>query len=221
VNSRLYFKILLPIAFVATSLLFPAKTLAVSASFDVLPEKNPVAVGETTNVNVFLNTSGNAATLARIVLTYDPDVVQVTDAKYATLFCTYPDDEASFFVDNEEGIVKVTGFCEDDPVQNNTYELFAKITFKGRAAGKTDIKAAFSTAGGVNESAVYDDKSPPQNVLTVEPSKIVFGVGVPSNAPIPGTAIDRSWLFILSIAIFVIGIGAFVFLQTQNKAKLR
>jgi hypothetical protein len=202
-------------------LVFPTKSLAASAFFDILPERNPIAVGGETTVNVFLNTNSNNISLARVVLTYDPDILQVTAVKYADLFCQYPDDAASYSVDNSLGEVKVTGFCETDPVNTTTdFELFAKITFKGRNAGTSDIESKFSTAGGLNETAAYDDKSPPQNVLTVEPSKISMGVGATTN--IPGTAIDRSWILYLSILIFILGIGTFGYLKLkQSKETLK
>lgn len=215
-----FLKIFVVMSAVGIFLSLPARTEAASAFFDTLPEKNPIGVGSETDVNVFLNTNGNNITLARIVLTYDPAIVQVTDAKYSDLFCTYPDDEESFFVDNDEGIVKVSGFCETDPVTTTDFELFVKITFKGRKAGTTNIQAAFSTAGGLNETAVYDDKSPPQNVLTTTPSKISFGVG--STGDIPGTAIDRSWLFYVSLVVFALGVSTFLYLKyKQNKTAIK
>ena len=201
-------------AVIALSLL--STPASAEVQFDIVPTKNPVAEGEETEINVFINTDGDSVTLARIVLDYDPDVIQVSKVEHASSFCTYPDTDEDFYVNNKDGQVKLTGFCDTTPFTSSEFKLFGKFTVKGRSAGTTNIEAAFSQAGGINETAAYDDKSPPQNLLSSEPSTIQFGVGTsvtPQSGTIPSTAISREGVFAISVGIVILGVGLFIILK--------
>lgn len=140
--------------------------------FFVKPSSGYVAVGSEFVIDIMINSPSENLVTARAVLGFDPDVVKVTKAeRNSAIFCLWPDDQQS--VDNTNGLVMVTGFCQSGngtPYKTvDGADVFARLTFKVLSAGSVNMKWEYSGQDEPFKSVLIKDGSPPINILDSAP----------------------------------------------------
>lgn len=116
----------------------PAVTKAAGfATFTLLEENIAVEAGETFDLNVNINASGENIDTARLVLTYDPLVVRAVSV---VLNGEFNRSAPGNYIDNKSGKVYWGGFTLGEPLSANS--SFAKVTFKSEQAGKATVSVS-------------------------------------------------------------------------------
>lgn len=167
---------------------FVRASYAAGPSLSLYPETGYAALNKDFSVDIMLDTGGEDTTTTRAVFRFDPDKLQVVEAQHGDLYCQYPEDE--YTVDNEGGWVMLTGFCLD-PYYNSGSSpgVFGRITFKPLIEGTVTMNFEFDGDDKEWKSIVKDNGSPPQNMLTNDPSGGTYTVvsSMPSSSGTAGT----------------------------------
>lgn len=219
-----YFAIfLLPLVF----LFFTSKDISAgNAELKIHPESGTAEKGDSFSLDVLVDTKGQEVVLVRAALRFDPSLVEVTNVeKSEPLFCDWPSNEQ--LIDNNEGIVVVTGFCQSG-TQEELYvttgdpDVFARITFKALNQGQLDLGWEYSGVDLPNNSVIMSDGSPPQNILT-DPTATtyIYTVEGPVEPKMPDTNISAleniSSTFLLGGSIFVLAFVANILLDPKRR----
>jgi hypothetical protein len=200
---------------------------AADPSFSIYPSTGTVTVGKTFTIDVLIDSSDNDITQARAVLLFDPELVQVVKPEYnASLFCSYPSGQQS--VDNTNGVVMLTGFCQSGAGSlyktEGGADVLARIQFEVKKAGTIKIEWNHDGTNKDFMSVILKDGSPPSNVLTAKPALATFTTtgGSSTGTPeFPSTAISPSMYIILS-GVFLILFGLlYLYLGKKSKSKMR
>jgi hypothetical protein len=198
---------------------------AAAAEFSFRPGSGQIKRGANFTVDILIDTVGEASSLARAVVTFDPDLVQVLKAeKNESLYCDYPEDEQS--VDNTNGVLMLTGFCqsgedvlyetEDDP------DVFARVQFEAVSTGSLVLDWEYSGEDVPFKSVVVADGSPPQNVLDEKPVSGVYSIVANITTPPPSTGYTVSIVMIAAgIGLLSLGIAYIRFKDSLTAPKLK
>jgi hypothetical protein len=176
---------------------------AAAAEFDLRPGSGQIRRGAKFTVDVLIDTAGEESTLARAVLTFDPDLVQVLKAeKNDSLYCDYPEDEQS--VDNTNGVVMLTGFCQSGVdvlyETEDDADVFARIQFEAVSNGSLVLDWEYSGEDEPFKTVIVADGSPPQNVLDEKPIAGAYSILTNvDTTPTPNTG------YSVSVGIIVTG----------------
>ncbi|MCK9368502.1 hypothetical protein M0R04_00825 [Candidatus Dojkabacteria bacterium] len=207
-------KILKVLTVIILSFLFPSFAAAATPSFSLTPYTGKVVLDKEFVVDIKIDTKGKEVMLARAVLKYDPNYIEVTSAeRNASLFCQYPEDEQT--VDNDNGIVMIMGFCQSgvDSMYKTTgsADVFARIHFQTLKKGSAKLSWQFSGEDEPFMSVMMKDGSPTTNILTTKPKSatfnIVTSVTQPANttpATVPDTGVGLSMGFVAGGVLLVL-----------------
>jgi hypothetical protein len=110
-------------------------------------------VGNTFPVSIRVGTGGHTINGVDVVLKYDPKVIQANDKTFApkNVFALFPAVE----VDNNAGIVRISGIADVNQPGFNSVGTLGKIDFTAKALGKTSIQIE-SQPGVTTESNVIE-----------------------------------------------------------------
>ncbi|MEA3357160.1 MAG: hypothetical protein U9Q67_01890 [Patescibacteria group bacterium] len=191
----------------------------------LFPESGYALLNQNFAVDIMLDSGGNDLKSTRAVFGFDPAKLQVVEAQHGELFCQYPEDEYS--VDNENGWVMLTGFCQDEPYNSGSEPgLFGRITFKSLIEGELSLNFEFDGSGDEWQTWMLDTMSPPQQISMSTPgggtymvvSEIPVGqvdTSPGSTGTLPGVGIfDDKWfmvgLLLVSASVLVVIIDSVV-----------
>ncbi len=153
-------------------LFFSKPVEAAGADFSLRPSSGYVALGEEFKVDLLIDSGTDEIMLARVVLAYDPRVIEVKNVeRNDSLFCDWPEDEQT--VDQDNGVIIISGFCQSGA--GNLYQtasapdVLARITFEPKKVGSTPLEFEWSGEDEPYNSVLMADGSPPQNVLLSQP----------------------------------------------------
>lgn len=226
--KKLLFTIILLLA-----VLFPTRIYAANPQFSLRPGSGNVLVGKNFTVDILIDTKGNNVALARAVLKFDPSLVQVIKAnRNQSLFCQYPDDQQS--IDNDNGLVMVTGFCQSGVGQpyktSGDADVLARVTFKAVKSGTVNLEWEYSGEDEPLKSVIMKDGSPPTNLLKAKPSNPRFvatrgTTGTPTTptgptTPVTGLGISAG-LVTGGLILVLLGFGYSRWVDFKTKSKLR
>lgn len=189
----------------------PNFAFAASPSFSIRPGSGKVILNKNFTLDLLIDSEGKNVSLARAVIKYNPTYVTIQKAdRNSSLFCTYPEDEQS--IDNENGLLMVTGFCQSGvgaPYKTvGDADVFARVTFRAQKVGDTTISWEYTGEDVPFNSVIMKDGSPPSNLLASKPSSALFNVvrGVSSTpTPQPETPNTPNTGITLSIGLVVSG----------------
>ncbi len=216
---------LLLISFVS----FNAKDIfATNAELKIYPESGSAQKGDEFSLDVLVDTKGQEVVLVRAALKFDSNLVEVTEVeKSEVLFCDWPADEQ--LIDNSEGIVVVTGFCQSGTEEDlystvGDADVFARLTFNTLNQGQLNLQWEYSGADQPNKSVIMSDGSPPQNIL-VDPNSTtdnnIYTIEGPEEPKMPDTNISAlgniSSTFLLGGSIFMLAFVANILLDPKRR----
>ncbi len=169
------------------------------ASIRLYPNTGYASLGSEFSVDIMLDTAGEETNQTVVVLKYDPAKLEVTKAEYGDLYCDYPDDKSS--IDNTEGILKITGFCQQPYKTNGEAGLFARITFQSLVEGVTRVTFEYDGSDDEWMTSVMSVDSPPENILTVAPARgtytVISKTSKPTGPKLPGVGLfDSKWVYV-------------------------
>ncbi len=185
---RFNFKYLFFLVLATFTLFVSTSTLVFGsdAEFTLYPSEGSVAAGEEFVVDVLIDTKGQEVVLARAVLSFDPNLAKLENAeRNEDLFCDWPENEQ--MVDNENGTIMATGFCQSGGEQElyatiDQADIFARLTFTALQEGNLDLKWEFSGFDEDMKSVIMQDGSPPQNILEFYDEFLVHNYVITSSA---------------------------------------
>ena len=202
-------------------LVFPSFVHASEPSFSLYPTSGTVYdTGSGFTVDILIDSGGDELTEARAVITFDPDMLQVTEAKRNnSLFATWPSDEST--IDNENGVVMLTGFTQSGEgtlyATDGDADVFARLTFEVVKEGETTIDWEFSGEDESFKSVLMKDGSPTQNVLESKPDSVTFTLKT-STATAPETGLDPQITQVLvGLGLALIGAYLLIFKPYSTK----
>jgi hypothetical protein len=161
------------IAFLLIFLVQGNRVVASTPELTLYPESGWIEYGEDFVLDVLVDTKEQEVVLVRAVLTFDTKLVKVKSAvRNEEIFCDWP--EAEQLIDNDEGIVMATGFCQsgvdDLYATSGEPDTFVRITFETIAEGTLAIDWEYSGRDEPMKTVIMNDGSPPQNLLTTNPA---------------------------------------------------
>ena len=186
------------------------KTYAVGPTFSFYPQGGIVANKEEGfTVDVLIDSGTEDISKARMTITFDPEIVQLTKAmRNETLFEEWPEDEST--TDNENGIIMLTGVTHlgstfgyynssDEP------DVFARLEFNIINPEAEDIVFDFEFNGSdeLFQTVIINETS---NVLLSKPESATFSL---SEKSIPETALNLNLIGPI-LGLLLILIGGFV-----------
>ena len=191
---KLYFTILFSwvLFFFSSTIILGDTDFTTNAELTLYPTQGSIEQGEDLIIDVLVDTKGQEVVLVRAVVSFDPEIVRLeTVLKNEDLFCDWPSGEQ--FLDNNEGIVMVTGFCQsgtEDPLYVTIGEpdVFARFTFSTLQAGDLRMDWEYSGFDEPMKSVIMADGSPPQNILVFDDDSLTYRYTVtpkPEDPPPP------------------------------------
>lgn len=117
----------------------PGQVLAAEPSLKFDPASKTVAVGRTFTADISINTVGQWVAGAGAQITYEPAIVSVVSIEPGTIFGDYP--IASF--NNSRGRMSISGIVSTAGKLFSGSGVFATVSFKGEAIGKTRVEFIF------------------------------------------------------------------------------
>lgn len=187
---------------------------AADASFSFYPSSGIIEdVNEGFTTDVLIDSGDNEITKARVVIKFDPKVIQLKKAyRNESLFQEWEDSEIS--TDNEEGIIVLSASTTDTEVKpyyttQGDPDVFARLQFDIITSDSSEsIQLDFQYSGEDEElmSIMLKSGSPSENVLTSKPTSATFSM---EGADVPDTAIDTNTIGII-IGVILILVGGFV-----------
>lgn len=204
----------------------PNLASASSGEFTLYPPGgNAYDSGEGFTVDILIDSGGNELVEARAVITFDPELVKVTEAKRNnSLFLTWPSDEST--IDNENGVVMLTGFTQSgtgEPyITEGDPDVFARLTFEVLKEGELTLDWEYSGNNETFTSVMTTDGSPPDNILEAKPDSGVYTLIISGTAqpPIesPETGIDFKGYEIV-VGFCLVLIGAYLMITKPGPTK--
>ncbi len=209
-----------------TMLTHSSVVLAASPEFTLYPDSGWIEYGEDFVLDVLVDTKGEEVVLVRAVLTFDPELVQIKSAvRNEDLFCDWP--EAEQLIDNENGMVMATGFCQSGESQLYATvgepDVFVRITFETIAEGTLAIDWEYSGRDEPMNTVIINDGSPPQNILNVNPASRdnTYTISQPEEPRTPDAGLhifeNISSTFILGGGVFVLAFVANILLDPKRR----
>ncbi len=199
------------------------------AEFSLYPGSGNVDYEESFNLDILIDTKGEDVIEARAVLSFDPSVVKVVDAeRNEDLFCNWPEDGQE--IDNEQGVLMATGFCQSPPYSTEGEEdVFARLTLEPQSEGPLNILWEYSGRDEPDKSVIMADASPPQNILfggdDIEPDVLdqysgnftVESPHIDEPTEVPKTGIifgeNSSFVWLLGTGFCLASLGVYIYLS--------
>jgi len=159
--------------------------------------------GEGFTVDILIDSNGESLIKARSVITFDPELVKVTEAKRNnSLFLTWPVDEST--IDNKNGVIMLTGFTQSGTGQpyltEGDNDVFARLSFEILEEGELTLDWEYSGIDESFNSVMMTDGSPPLNILTTKPDSatytLLIGDAVVDTAPDTGAEFEFSEMLV-------------------------
>lgn len=127
-------------AFLSISLFFfivfnPSTVYAAEPSLLFSQESKSIAINQTFNIDIILDTAGEQAGGVDAVVKYKPSLIQGISIQTGQIFSDYP----AAIIDNQKGQINISGIASS---KNRLYSgkgTLATITFKGVSSGKAII----------------------------------------------------------------------------------
>lgn len=201
------------------------------AEFRLHPSSGWIKHGEPFNIDVLIDTKGQEVSLARVVLNFNPDLIQITQAqRNEDIFCDWPGEGQ--LIDNETGMVMATGFCNDPFYSTGEEEdVFVRLTLETLQEDELTINWEYSGRDEPRKSVIMIDGSPPQNILfsSSDEAAPVSGEyiisetdpGVDTDATTPDTGLFSEFGFrttlILGSGVCFFALGAYILLDPKRK----
>ena len=188
IKKNIFIKILIVLILLITS---PVFVSASSGEFTLYPSGGKAYDnGEGFTVDILIDSGGESLVEARSVITFDPELVEVTEAKRNnSLFLTWPADEST--IDNENGVVMLTGFTQSgtgDPyITEGDPDVFARLIFKVLKEGDLTLDWEYSGTNESFKSIMMKDGSPTQNILVSKPDSATYTLVLGSSGNSSGT----------------------------------
>lgn len=135
----------------------------------IYPEKNKVKVGGIFDLSVTASTSKGNIAGADAIINFSPEYLNIESIEEGELFDLYPLKK----IDNEKGIVKVTGFGAQENYQLNQEIDFFSMKLRAKKAGTTQIAINFQK-----------DKTNLSNVVEAGTSRNILGTVYPAEIEI-------------------------------------
>lgn len=190
----------------------PALVSAADGEFTLYPSGSTAYDrGDGFTVDILIDTNGNSLVKARSVITFDPELVKLTEAKKNnSLFLTWPTDEST--IDNENGVVMLTGFTQSGTgspyLTEGEPDVFARLTFEILEEGELTLDWEFSGTDTSFNSVMMTDGSPPENILNTKPDSgiytLVVGEAVDTpTAPDTGIEFEGSEILVGSVLVIL------------------
>ncbi len=192
--------------------------------FRFYPEGGTIEYGADFTVDVLIDTKGLDVTLARAAVKFDPELVQVKNAqRNDEIFCDWPSNEQ--VVDNTGGLVVATGFCQsgagDLYSTTGDAEVFVRLTFTAVKAGPLILEWDYSGRDEPRKTVIMQDGSPPQNILTVEPTIRTFTINpqVVTKTPETGLYIfdNITTMLVVTGVVFAVALLANIILDPKKR----
>ncbi len=124
-----------------------------SPHFSLSPTVKEVDVGESFNLDVNIDTGGNNCTGADAIVSYDPDLLEVTATQEGSFFPT------TTIVTTTAGEVSIYGVADSGDPETGSGTL-ATITFQGQKAGTANVSFTCqedsSNDSNINDTADED-----------------------------------------------------------------
>ncbi len=201
--------------FVSVFFLTFSKSYASEIEFSLYPNSGQIEYGRNFTVDVLIDTKGEDVVLARAVLKFDPNIVQLESAqRNEEIFCDWPTSEQ--LLDNDTGMVIATGFCQSgvDELYATTGEpeIFVRLTFKTLRDGPVELSWEYTGLDQPGNSVIIKDGSPPQNFLNSEPASGSYNIFLPKTPEtglsifedIPSTILFGGGIFFLAFAVNIL-----------------
>lgn len=174
-----------------TYVVLPVAAQSVTASFVLSPRTRSVPLNGTFDVSITMRaTAPKQVSYARVVLFFDPTSLEIADDLQAgSLFCNYPVDQSNYIADNEQGQIVITGISTGQagcsfPELTTTEVVFAKVTFKAKKNGSTNVSFMYNGRLEDEMSAITDTNSPPQMIMSA-PQNGTYAIGSSATTPPP------------------------------------
>jgi hypothetical protein len=222
-NCKFFLKIIcLIVTFFLVSSSF-VSSQNVDAEFRLKPGSGWIKHGEDFVIDVLIDTKGQDVTLARTALSFDPSLIQIVAAeRNEGIFCEWPAQEQ--IIDNEEGLVVATGFCNRPPyaTKEGQEDVFVRLTLETIREDNLEIIWEYSGRDEPEKSVIMKDGSPPQNLLfassaEAEPISGNYTISLlDPNIPDTNITTFKGYL-ILGVGIILASIGLYIFFDPQRK----
>ncbi|MBD3329219.1 hypothetical protein GF357_01870 [Candidatus Dojkabacteria bacterium] len=210
--------------------LAPGPAKAQEANFSIRPEEGYVKGDSEFIIDVLIDSAGEELTVARAVLVFDPEKVEITKVeKHSALFCNWPDDKQT--IDQENGVISIFGQCqsgaEDLYSTSGEPDVYARISFLAEQVGDVTFDWEWSGENQEFKSVLMKDGSPPQNILNSKPAPVTYEIlevaDLPDDTPDTGfwdndAVVIAICSILISILIYVIG-RAWIALSRLNYEK--
>jgi hypothetical protein len=192
--------------------------------FRFYPEEGTIEYGADFTVDVLIDTKGLDVTLARAAVRFDPELAQVKNAqRNDEIFCDWPSNEQ--VVDNASGLVVATGFCQSGAGDlYSTIEeadVFVRLTFTAVKAGPLILEWDYTGRDEPRKTVIMQDGSPPQNILTVEPTIRTYTINPQVVTKTPETGLNifdnMTTMLVVTGAIFAIALLANIVLDPKKR----
>jgi hypothetical protein len=206
-------------------------TFAAEPMFTVTPSSGYVTVGKTYTIDIKIDSAGEKLTLARAVFVFNPLMVKIVKAeKNASIFCTWPEDQQT--IDNKNGVVMVTAFCQsgadDLYLTEGGADVFTRITFTPLKAGSIVMNWEWTGEDQEFKSVMMIDGSPTENVLLNSPLDFKYtavttsdGGGNNGGGTTPNTGVLDMQPYVVSsiilVSIALIFGGSYLLLLANKK----
>jgi hypothetical protein len=130
-----------------------------------------------------------------------------------SLFCSWPEDQQT--IDNAEGVVMATGFCQSGTLYKTTGEsdVFVRLTFEALKEGNLVLDWEYSGQDEAFKSVIMKNGSPTINILDSAPAKgtYILSITDPNAKPVvPETGIFSSDKIVI-VSLLGLGILSFAF----------
>lgn len=174
--------------------IFITPAQAASPTFYLDPSSDSATVGDEFSVDIMIDSDGEEVLEARAVLTYDPDIIQVSAVSHSNIFCTYPD--SGYDVDNSTGQLILTGFCNDDNYSTSgDADIFGRVTFQGRGNGEGEVEFAYDGTDDEDVTYMQSPGSPPLKITLISPTGGSYSVSGGATTPDDDSGLPSTGLF--------------------------
>lgn len=187
-----------------------ANIYAAQANFSLYPSKGVVAdTQDGFTVDVLIDSGGYDLSKARMVLSFDPTIVQLRKAmKNDTLFEQWPLDEGT--TDNGNGVVMLTGYTPSGSTYDyystsSQPDVFARLEFNVVDSSAESITFDFEYSGRdeLFQSVMLSADSSPSILLKSKPSSVTYSF---EKESIPQTAINMNIVgMVLGLILILVG----------------
>lgn len=173
------------------ALTIPPPVHAASATLLFQPSTASVAVGGTTTLDIVVDSASAKTVGTDVIVKYDTTRLELVGITKGSVYSSYSTEVK----DPTAGTVSLSGFVSQNEVGTGitVKGVFAKITFKGKAAGSAQVRFDF-TQGESKDSNVVEAAGTGGDILTSAGSAVITvgasggSVATPAASPSVGGA---------------------------------